>query len=44
MTDLLEDQESRYAEEDPDDDEIIGNGVKISFVGGASKTTYNGKE
>ena len=41
---LLEDRESRYAEEDPDDDEMIGNGVKISFVGGASKTTYNGKE
>lgn len=44
LTDLLEDQESRYAEEDPDDDEMIGNGAKISFVGGASKTTYNGKE
>lgn len=44
LTDLLEDQESRYAEEDPDDDDMIGNGVKISFAGGASKTTYNGKE
>jgi hypothetical protein len=44
LTRLLEDRESRYAVEDPDDDEMIGNGVKISFVGGASKTTYNGKE
>jgi hypothetical protein len=44
LTAFLEDQESRYEEEDPDDDEMIGNGVTITFAGGGPKTTYNGKE
>ena len=44
LTKCFEEQEAFYQEDDPNDDEIIGNGVKITFAGGGPKTTYNGKE